>query len=245
MGINRPGGLARYTAPSGVAARGANGSYTPSLAGADSNPYPNVIQGKSDLITGNDIQLVNNWLSPTAINPGPPYDDSCLFWPGTWGNDVMMVGTVGIAAGQSGTATFQELEFLFCCDVTPGCLRLYEMNIAVHPTAVYADIARWNGGTNTNAACFDIAQHTTGFAAVANGNQFKALKVGTNLSSYLDTGSGFVQLGSTIDLTTFPANAYGPNTYINGLVGVGAWQRGGVSGDLTKFGWASVTILAP
>lgn len=250
--MNRPGAFDRIVLPSGSAMRGASGSFTVSVSGADQNPYPNVLQGRTDLRVRQDIQLAGNWLCPTVINGGPPYDDNCMFFPGTWGDDVVIVGTIGIAAGQSGTASSQELGFLVCGDCTAGQVRAYEIMIAVHPTNLYADIVRWNGSViadQSGTTGFDILQHTTaGLTASQNGWKFKAMKVGNLLSSYLDTtgtGNSFSQLGSAIDITSAPANPYGPKVFTRGLVGVNAWQRGGINGDLTKIGWASMDVTAP
>lgn len=245
--MNRPGAFDRIVLPSGSAMRGASGVYSPILSGADVNPYPGVLQGRTDLQVRQDIQLAGNWLCATAINGGPPYDDNCCFWPGTWGDDVVMVGTIGIAAGQSGTASSQELGFLVCADCTAGQVRAYEIMIAVHPTNLYADIVRWNGSRiadQSNTTGFDILEHTTaGLTASQNGWRFKAVKAGNLLSSFLDTGSGFSQLGSAFDITSAPANPYGPKVFTRGLVGVNAWQRGGTVGDLTKNGWADPIVI--
>lgn len=247
--MNRPGAFDRIVLPSGCAARGAGGVFSLDLTGSNRNPYPNVLQGKSDLLVRQDIQLAGNWLCPTAINGGPPYDDNCMFVPGVWGDDVLMVATLGVAAGQSGTATSQELGCLVCGDCTAGQVRAYEIMIAVHPTNLYADIVRWNGSRiadQSDTTGFDILQHfTAGLSAVQTGWRLKAMKVGNLLSSYLDTGGGFSQLGSSIDITSAPSNPYGPQAFKRGLVGVNAWQRGGVTGDLTKIGISALDITAP
>lgn len=184
--------------------------------------------------------MVNGVLCPTAISGGPPYDDNVMFWPGSWGDDAQLVATIA-RAGDGSTSTSQECELLLCANPGPNFLPMYEVMISVHPTNLYADMVRWNGPQNQ----FDILQHhTAGLSASQNGWQFRAQKVGNLLKMFLDSGGGFSQLGSSYDITTAPANAYGSAVYTRGLVGAGFWQRGGTTGLLTDFGWSAVSIQA-
>lgn len=239
MGVNRPGSLARYLWNTSGGIRGASGSFTPDLTGS-SNPYPNTIQGLDDCKINNNVRLVNGVLCGTAISGGPPYDDNVMFWSGTWGVNQTIVATIA-RSGDGSASSSQECELLFRANPGPSLVSLYEVMISVHPTNLYADIVRWNGAADQ----FDILRHhTAGLSASQNGWQFKGDITGTTARMYLDTGSGFSQLGTDLDLTSAPANPYGPTTYTSGLVGVGFWQRGGTSPLLTEFGWSGLTITA-
>lgn len=240
MSLNRPGSFDRIVLPSGTPTRG--GLYTPTLSGSV-NPYQNTIQGLDDCKSWNNVRLVSGVLCPTAISGGPPYDDNIMFWPGCWGYDVEMVGTIYRTStnGDPAGSSSQELEFLMCGNVGPNFVAMYEMMIAVHPTNLYADIVRWNGPQNQFTA---LEHYTAGLSASQNSWQFKAKKVGAILSLELNTGSGFSQIGSAHDTTGDAAHAYGPARYTGGLVGAGMWQRGGTTPLLLDFGWSAVSIQA-
>lgn len=249
MSINRVMGTAAIVLPSDSAMRGASGTFTPTLSGSV-NPYATAVQGLDDLKSFNNIQMVSGILCPTAINGGPPYDDNIMFWPGCWGYDVSVTARI-TRLSDSGTATAQEVEILLCASVGEFSCQMYEMEVSVLGSNAYTDIVRWNGPLGTvggGGGAFTALNHTTAspVAAVSDGWIFKATKVGSVLTILIDKngGSGF-EVWNTYDTASDTPSLFGPARYIGGLVGIGAWQRGGSANDLVKFGLSSITVTAP
>jgi hypothetical protein len=242
VSINRPGGFSRIVQPSGVATRG--GVFTPTLSGSV-NPFPGALHGLSDAFNWGDVRLVNDRLHGTTVSGGPPYDDSIMLFPGTWGDDVRITATL-YRTGDASAASSQEVELLLCGEIGPFWAAFYECMISVHASNIYADIIRWNGGGGSVIANYTFLKHqTAGVPAVANGNVFRAEKVGNIITTYLDSGAGFVQM-ATADITTDPAeaNAYGKSVYTRGMPGIGFFQRGGTSANLLDFGATNLQISA-
>lgn len=245
--MNRPGALDRIVMPSGVSRIGGTGLWTPPLSGADENPYKYGWQGATDGLLWANVRVVSNRFHGTIINfAASQYDDSVCLFPGVWGDDLTMTGT--IYRGPNATAaTSQEVEFLMCGCAGPNWWSMYELMVSVHGSSLYSDIVRWNGPTGQ----FDPLQHVTNPTApiIGDGDIFKATKVGPLLTTYYARAaspSTFNQMAQ-VDISTgpgAPANAYGPARYTRGLVGVGFWQRAGSASNLTEFGLYNVQIQA-
>lgn len=221
--------------------RGGSGLYAPSAA-IDQNPYGTGLHGLTDAFDWNNVRTVSNRFHATAINGGPPYDDSIMFFPGTWGDDVEVTAT--IYRGPNATAaTFQEVEVLMCGEIGPHWARFYELMVSVHGTALYSDIARLNGPISQ----FDFLEHFTSAPVIGDGDIFKATKVGAILSTYYAraaTPTSF-NLMAQHDTATDAVSAYGPARYLRGFVGIGFWQRGGATSNLLEYGLQNVSIVAP
>lgn len=242
MSINRPPALPRFVQSSGGVVRGANGLYTPTLSGTI-NPFPDVLQGLDDGKLWGNVQLVNGVLCGTTISPSPPYDDSIMLVPGLWGDNITITATI-VRTGNALAATSQEVELLVCGEIGPYWARFYEVQLSVHGSTTYANIVRWNGGGGNVIANYTELALVTGTPVVANGDTFRARKVGNTIFCELDQGSGFSTLTST-DITAAAANPYGPNVYKRGLVGSGYFQQGGSLGNLPDFGLKDLQFSAP
>jgi hypothetical protein len=88
--MNRPGALERLVLPTGCARRGASGTYSPDLSGADANPFmgSGALHGLDDGKNWGNVQLVSHRLHGTVVSAasGAPYDDSIVLFPGTYGD---------------------------------------------------------------------------------------------------------------------------------------------------------------
>lgn len=220
-------------------------SSTPDLSGSNANPYTigSPKHGLTNGVNWGDVRLVSNRLHGTTVSGGPPYDDSVMVFPGTWGDTITITCTI-YRTGDNLAASSQEVELLLCGEIGPNWAAFYECMISVHGSSLYADIIRWNGGGGNVIANYTFLKHqTAGVPVVANGNIFKAEKIGNTITTYLDSGSGFVQM-ATADIRTDPAaqNPYGPSIYTRGYPGIGFFQRGGASSNLLDFGATNLTI---
>lgn len=141
-------------------------------------------------------------------------DDSTAALTGSWGPDQTVTGKAHYTGGAA------ETELRCRTTITAHSITGYEVNFS----AGYTQIVRWNGALN------DFSLLASNFSFVIHdGDNLKITCIGSVITVYQDTGSGYVQVNTFTDAT-----------YATGAPGVGSFYRG-CGCTQNSIGWSTFT----
>ncbi len=160
----------------------------------------------------------------TIISGAPPFNDPTCVVSGTWGSNQTVNATVKI--NRTDGSSQQEVELRLNTTINSGNITGYECDYNVKNGNAYVEIVRWNGPLNSFCYFHDGSSTCDGSptgpaVSAVNGDVISCSHIGSTLTLYINGVSQMTAIDST---------------YTGGGPGMGFWQTGGTTDNLTDFG---------
>lgn len=172
------------------------------------------LNGLTDGLDWSDVQTTPGKAFNTEDPATPGTPDGTAILKGTWGPDQTVTGTAF-----RGVSSANETEFRVRSTLSAHSCTGYEINFS----GGYTQIVRWNGAFGD----FTVLADNHSFS-LQDGDKCKVTIIGTTITVYVDSGSGYAQVNTATDAT-----------FSSGNPGIGMFDGGGTV--KTDIGWTTFT----
>lgn len=188
------------------------------------------ISGAATGIDWGDVSVVGGTPGQahgTVISGAPPYNDSTAVVTGSWGTS--QYASAIVAINGTDASSQQEVELRTHTTITAHSITGYEFDLSVKSGSLYVVIVRWNGALNSFTYCAN--------GGTCNG-VLGTISVAVPNNTVIEASSSAAGV-HTLYVNGIPEFTTTDTTYTGGSPGIGFWQVGGTTANLTNFGLKS------